>query len=707
MRHLIPLLLLCLPGPPGSAQLRGLPLIDSLRQELLKPKSPRDRITVTYRIGHAYSAINLDSALLYTRQALRLAREDKWTRAEGKAYTLAGLILYYKGDYAAARKYYDTATPLSRQAKDTANWNMTLLNIGAVLNVQGNYAKAMQYFVQCLALDNQIHDNSNKAIALQNISNIYMQLKDTAKAIDYSVQAYDAYRSTGDLQGMALSLYTRGVIYDNQGKDSIALAFYRQSADLCRQTNNDAGLIRALNGEGNLHMKKDELPPALASFSAGLALCRRAGLKYESAVLGLNCGEIYLQAVTDNKYNLPTPGENTPLDKRASYLHSAHDYIFAAFTLSREGNFDALKDNYLAISRWDSLTGNYRGALTAWQQYARLQDSTFNSDSRQSIRELEAQHQVDIRDQQLRINQLTISRNQLELTRQETQRWIYIGGITLLCIIGGLLFRQTRQRKKTNTTLRQLNTDLDQANQVKTRLFGVLSHDLRSPISNLVSFLNLQKDNPDMLDPANTARHQQDITRSASNLLDTMEDLLLWSKEQMGHFSPQPRNIAIPGLFAEMRELYPDTGRCRLDFDCPPNLSLYTDENFLKTILRNLTTNAIKAVTLADKAINPTDKAVTPTPGHILWTARREAAATTLSITDNGPGLPPDARAILLSQPLTPTGNTLGLHLVRDFAANLGCHITIDTVPDQGTRITLTFAGRQPSPQPPHSADLS
>lgn len=660
----------------GLAQRQGQSFVDSLTREISRPKAPRDQVVLIYAIGKAYSSINLDSALAYSRWALRLAQQAKWIKSQGKSYTLTGYILYNKGDFPEALKYYDTAIPLSQLAKDTANWNMTLLNIGAVLNVQGSYAKAMQYFVQCLALDDRRHDMANRAIALQNISNVYLQLKDTARSLDYSTQAYAAYKGAGDVQGMALSLYTRGMVYDNQGKDSMALGFYRQSATLYQQGNNDIGLVRALNGEGNLHLKNDELGPALKSFSQGLVLCHRLGLRYETAVLDLNCGDIFLQAVIDKKFTLPLTGENPLVDKRTAYLRTARGYLFEAFDINRRGKFDALKDSYLAISRWDSLSGNYLGALTAYEQYTLLQDSTFSTDSRQTIRELEAQHQLDIRDQQIRINQLELSRNQLAISRQNTQRWMYIGGILLLGAIGGLLLRQNRQRKKANTALRELNTELDQANQVKARLFGVLSHDLRSPIGNLISFLNLQKENPNLLAPERADHHRDEINRSAANLLDTMEDLLLWSKEQMRHFSAQPRSISIGNLFTEMRGLYPDTENRRIEFECPAQLELQTDENFLKTILRNLTTNALKAV---------------PSPnGCIHWKAWTSDTQTCLSIADNGPGISQQARDTLLAQNTAPS-NRLGLHLIRDFAAALGCLISVDSTPGQGTRITLTF----------------
>jgi signal transduction histidine kinase len=182
-----------------------------------------------------------------------------------------------------------------------------------------------------------------------------------------------------------------------------------------------------------------------------------------------------------------------------------------------------------------------------------------------------------------------------------------------------------------------------------------------------------------LLAPEQSERHQQEIDRSAQNLLDTMEDLLLWSKEQMRHFSPQPHPIPVPGIFAEMRRLYPDTDRCRLDFECPPDMILMTDENFFKTITRNLTTNALNAVT--------------STPhGRISWMAWEANGTKYLAISDNGPGITDRAQAILRSDHHSTASSSLGLHLVRDFAAAINCRITVDSTPEKGSRFTLAFA---------------
>ncbi|MEJ7674260.1 MAG: hypothetical protein WKF59_16595 [Chitinophagaceae bacterium] len=44
-----------------------------------------------------------------------------------------------------------------------------------------------------------------------------------------------------------------------------------------------------------------------------------------------------------------------------------------------------------------------------------------------------------------------------------------------------------------------LNENLEKANITKAKLFSIISHDLRSPISQVYQFLDLQRTNPDIL----------------------------------------------------------------------------------------------------------------------------------------------------------------------------------------------------------------
>jgi len=166
--------------------------------------------------------------------------------------------------------------------------------------------------------------------------------------------------------------------------------------------------------------------------------------------------------------------------------------------------------------------------------------------------------------------------------------------------------------------------------------------------------------------------------------LHTMEDLLFWSKGQMANFSPQKKTLAVDDLFAEMRLLYPDEERMQIRFVNPDRLELFTDGDYLKTILRNLTTNAIKAVKEQPA-------------GLVVWRAWQESGRTCLSVTDNGPGLPEAGQRVLIDEDAVVGGSSgFGLHLIRDLAAAIGLEIRVQSQPGVGTVFILSPGASSP-----------
>ncbi|MEP6726912.1 MAG: HAMP domain-containing sensor histidine kinase, partial [Bacteroidota bacterium] len=245
-------------------------------------------------------------------------------------------------------------------------------------------------------------------------------------------------------------------------------------------------------------------------------------------------------------------------------------------------------------------------------------------------------------------------------------------------IIGGLLFWQSRSRKKTNTTLMVLNNQLDEANKVKARFFSILSHDLRSPIVNLVHFLHLQKNSPDLLSEEQQTTHRQNISDSAEALLNNMEAMLLWSKEQMENFRPNIKSVAVADLFAYIQKFFGQTEKVNLRFTAAADIMVSTDENYLRTIMQNLTSNAIRALKNTPDA-------------QIEWKVIKEGDKTILSITDNGPGIAAEqAKALFDDSVANNEKSGLGLHLIRDLAKAIHYKIAVQSEQGLGTTFTLS-----------------
>ncbi|MWB95800.1 hypothetical protein GON26_15650 [Flavobacterium sp. GA093] len=366
-------------------------------------------------------------------------------------------------------------------------------------------------------------------------------------------------------------------------------------------------------------------------------------------------------------------------------LYENHEYKKAIETLTKasEHALSYDKESFVIIN--EKLSQSY-AALGNWQQayhynkiYSKYNDEMMQESASQNIANAEARFQNKTKKQEIKnlSTQNTLKNIQIEDARK--QRIYLISGLVLVGVIGLLLFKQNQNRKKTNQKLQLLNQELDEANKIKARFFSILNHDLRSPVSNLIHFLHLQKESPELLDEAAAIRMQNKVITGAENLLSSMEDILLWSKGQMENFKPQPKKVSIGIVFEETDKHFSSVENIQITFEDPENIILFTDENYLKTIIRNLTGNAIQAL---DKTPN----------GTILWKAWQENGSHFLSITDNGPGGSQEKfRALYDDTQVTGIKTGLGLHLIRDLATAINCKIEVVSEPDSGTTFTIIF----------------
>ena len=147
----------------------------------------------------------------------------------------------------------------------------------------------------------------------------------------------------------------------------------------------------------------------------------------------------------------------------------------------------------------------------------------------------------------------------------------------------------------------------------------------------------------------------------------------------METFTPQFRKTAIEVLFEETEKHFSNIENIEIVFENPESIILETDENYLKTIMRNLTGNAIKAL---DKTSN----------AKIIWKAWQENGNNYLSITDNGPGGTQEKfKALYDESQVIGIKSGLGLHLIRDLATAINCKIQVCSKPDAGATFTIIF----------------
>jgi signal transduction histidine kinase len=411
----------------------------------------------------------------------------------------------------------------------------------------------------------------------------------------------------------------------------------------------DAYLASDLTIADFLITKKKQFNSALKYIDHARSLAPKYASKYMLGSIDYMSGEAYLAL--------------QQFDKALFYLKKAEPIVKEDDPEAHSWLKQALSKTYAGLGKWELAYKNQN-------EYSIIKDTLLKEVSKKNLAEMEARYQNNVKKQE-------IQNKNLQIDSANKQNYYLIGGLFLLATIGSLLFYQSKNRKKTNQKLQLLNTELDQANKAKTRFFSILNHDLRGPVANLVFFLQLQKESPEMLDEESTKRMQDKTMSGAENLLASMEDILQWSKSQMQNFKPQPQKVAINSLFDDVKTHFYSEEKVKIIFENENNIQINTDENYLKTIIRNLTGNALKAL---NEIQNPT----------IIWKAWQENGTSYLSISDNGKGASNDQfKALYDDKEVVGIKTGLGLHLIRDLAKAIDCEIIVESKLNEGTTITI------------------
>lgn len=549
-----------------------------------------------------------------------------------KALAIHDLATQYMhvANYVEAASLYSQSLSIAIRLKDEPLTALLYRNMGTLAFNQQDHAKSMEYNLKALAIYERRNDLARKADVLKSIADNKLTEGNLQEAEKYYNSVINIYKQTGNKLGEAMAYSNLSLVYGTRYEEKLRMAFKAKQ------------LFDSVSTENPI--------PAINTGNIGVA---------------------YLDMVRYNHLHLVKPSANIPAGKN-EILQLADKYLREAVTIAQQKN-DVSNAAYFTgvLAELQEYNGDFKNAYYNIRKYFETNDSIFSQANKNEIAGLQNKQEIDLKNAE-------IENKELKIRNQQTSLLLLAVGIAFLLLIGFLLYRQSRLRKKNNEILQQLNAELAEANRVKARFFAILSHDLRSPVANLVSFLQLQQNKPGLLSEEKIREHEAKIRTNAQSLLETMEGMLLWSKRQMEHFKPVIREVKVQELFDYLNNFFATTQGVSFSFSGADGLLLNTDENYVKTILHNLTSNAVKAVR---SSTNPA----------IEWKAWKDDNRIYLTITDNGPGIPPgQAQTFLQGNGATDSKHGLGLYIIRDLAKAIDCVITLEPV-QSGTRLKLAF----------------
>ena len=247
-----------------------------------------------------------------------------------------------------------------------------------------------------------------------------------------------------------------------------------------------------------------------------------------------------------------------------------------------------------------------------------------------------------------------------------------------LSIQNSIIYEQLDERVKLRTR------ELEDLNKTKDRLFSIIGHDLRSPVTALEGIAELFEYYNSEGKQDKLADLGPKISYAAKNVNQLLDNLLNWSLSQQKGIQCAPKKIDVTTLIKEVHHLFKDSIASKnIQFVHNENgeVTIYADYNMIFSVLRNVISNAIK---------------FTPSSGHVEVTSGDTESGVQITIKDTGIGISKEKIETLFTLQENKStqgtdrerGSGLGLVLVNEFMQLNNGSISIESS-KEGTTIQL------------------
>ena len=244
-----------------------------------------------------------------------------------------------------------------------------------------------------------------------------------------------------------------------------------------------------------------------------------------------------------------------------------------------------------------------------------------------------------------------------------------------------MLLNQAKELNESNLLLEERRQHIEELNASKDKFFSIIAHDLKNPFQTIIGFSEMQKEEIKSGDKGAIEEYAGLINSSAIQTYRLLENLLEWANSQRGKipFNPVPINLieTLNEEFSALNEIA-KVKNIELKSSLPSDLKIKADKDMIKTILRNLITNAIK---------------FTHKNGLVEVRARIEDGNMEISVSDSGIGMTDETMTKLfrIDANLTTRGTEnekgtgLGLFLCKEFVEKHGGKIWVESESGKGS----------------------
>jgi signal transduction histidine kinase/Flp pilus assembly protein TadD len=640
----------------------------------LKKGYVKDYANALIRIANAYTRTgDTSNALAHYRLALQTYQEHGIEEGTGSTLNNIGTLYYQSSAYREALEYFKRSLTIREKLNNKRNLAGTTNNMGGAYKELGNYVLALEYFLKGLAFSEELHDTALTITSSINIAGIYQYTGNTDKAVEYGTKALRLSRSSADPSAEVFSLIIIGAAYDKKEAFKQAEDNYRKALTIALSINDLSNIADCYISLAHIYTQKKNYAEGIAYYQKGMAYAEKIN------------DQLYIAQAYEGMGKICMLQQKYPDGIR---------YFEKALNLAKDAEMKAVMATVLgSLSDAYSYTGQYQKAYDHLLLYLSYKDSVLDENGKQKIQQLQFDYELLKKQQEiLLLNQEKAFQD--ERNSRQKLLTLSLGIILFMSVLMIIFLFYARKKDKLAKAVIseqkmeiQLQANhLKELNELKTRTFTVICHDLRSPIASLSMLMDLM--NEKVLSTDQFEEAVSSVNKQLDALIGMLENLLVWSKSQMqGQSETKPAALRVDTLIKQNISLLQEQARQKaisLYNSTPADLVAYADGNQIDIVVRNLLSNAIK---------------FTKENGSVTVTSSDEGDKIKIEVRDTGTGMSEEKLSKLFDYTKNFTsvgtkgeiGTGLGLLLCKEFIEKNGGNIFVTSEPGKGSAFFFTL----------------